>query len=239
VAAGVEPPRELLVYEWIEHLVYALADQVMFTNENQRDYMLGYCQDRGLADAARAKSVVSTHPVPPADFYHRTQSRYQLDPTVTNIGYFGTFYSSRGLEDVTEALRRLRPQTRSRLQFHVFTSKPEAVHEEVAALGLADVIRVNSFVPFFEMLNLCTRLDVLMVNDARTRGAHALNPYLPSKWSDYLGSGTPVWVIYEDGSVLSRMEAAYRSALEDVDDAIRVLEAVVSDRPIEAVSGGI
>ena len=41
---------------------------------------------------------------------------------------------------------------------------------------------------FFEFLNLTTKFDCLIVNDANTKDYKEINPYLPSKLSDYLGS---------------------------------------------------
>jgi hypothetical protein len=203
---------------------------VTFTNENQRDLMLGDFPDRTVAASVLEKSVVAHHPVMPPRFYHLVESTYVLAPEVVNIGYFGTFYASRGLDEVVEALRRMTPEERAGLRIHVFTDKPDATHAEIAAAGLDDVFRVGPFVPFLEMLNLCTRLDVLLVNDARTKGIHRINPYLPSKWADYSGSGTPVWAIYEEGSVLSRMECPHRSRIGDADGAYAVLRELVAER---------
>ena len=235
-AVGVEPPANLLLYEWIEYLVFALADEVTFTNENQRDLMLGDFPDRTLAASVSDKSVVAHHPVMPPRFYHLVESTYALDPDVVNVGYFGTFYASRGLDEVVEALGRMTSEERAALRIHVFTNKPDETREEIAAAGLDDVFRVGPFVPFLEMLNLCTRLDVLLVNDARTKGIHRINPYLPSKWADYSGSGTPVWAIYEEGSVLSRMKCPHRSRIGDTNAAYAVLCELVADRPRAAAS---
>jgi hypothetical protein len=102
----------------------------------------------------------------------------------------------------------------------------------MAERGLSDVVVAAPYVPYLEFLNLTTRMDVLLVNDARTRGIHETNPYLPSKWSDYRGSGTDVWAVVEPGSVLSTQDVAYRSELGDVDDAVRVLRAIVRDHAL-------
>ena len=54
-------------------------------------------------------------------------------------------------------------------------------------------MRVGPYVRYLEFLNLTTKFDCLIVNDAATGASHARNPYLPSKWADYRGAGTPVW----------------------------------------------
>ena len=64
-AAGFEPPGSLLLFEWGEKLAYALADEIVFTSEDQRDVMIGYCSDAPLARRAAAISSVSGDPTLP------------------------------------------------------------------------------------------------------------------------------------------------------------------------------
>ncbi len=102
---GVGAPDHLLLLPWVEHLAYALADEIVFTNENQRDYMLGYCPDPVLRERVAERSSVSHHPTLPPPFYRRETSTYDLDPDRVHVGYFGVFYATRGLTEVTDALR--------------------------------------------------------------------------------------------------------------------------------------
>jgi hypothetical protein len=60
------------------------------------------------------------------------------------------------------------------------------------------------------------------VNDAVTDPA-IRNPFLPSKWSDYRGSGTPVWGLLEEGSPLSAEPVTHASPVGDVHAAHKVL----------------
>ena len=144
-----------------------------------------------------------------------------------NLAYFGVFYATRGLTEVWQALRRLPRRARDSILLHVFTSKPDELTADLTEAGLTDVVRANPYVSYLEYLDLASKMDVLIVNDARTLGIHERNPYLPSKWSDYAGSGTPVWGIVEPGSVLSSQPLQHRSELGDVDGALRVLGAVI------------
>jgi hypothetical protein len=86
-------------------------------------------------------------------------------------------------------------------------------------------------VPFLEFLNLTTLFDVLLVNDAATAQHHAVNPYLPSKISDYRGSGTPIWAICEPGSILSTQPVDFSSELGDVAGATAALRALIARGP--------
>ena len=226
-AAGADAPDHLRLFPWVEHLAYALADEIVFTNENQRGYMLGYCPDATLRARVEERSSVSHHPTLPAPFYQRVPSTFELDRDRVHVGYFGVFYATRGLTEVTEALAGLPGPVRARVQLHVFTTNPEEVAADVSAAGLGDVVRVNGYRPFLEFLNLTTRFDVLLVNDADHEG---INPYLPSKLSDYLGSGSDVWAISQPGSVLSREQVAYATSLHDVGAAAEVLTRIAARR---------
>jgi glycosyltransferase involved in cell wall biosynthesis len=226
--AGFMPPERLTVFDFAERLAYALADRIVFTNEHQKEYMLGYCADPRLSDRVRKVAEVSHHPTLPADFYALASTDLRLDPTKVHIAYFGVFYSTRGLGEVFEALSSLGHVERDQFRLHVFTPNPDAVTLEVVRSGLAGVVEALGFVGFLEFLHLTTKFDVLLVNDAATTGHSSVNPYLPSKVSDYLGSGTPVWAVYEDGSVLSTMTFEYRSPLGDVAAALEVLRRMLA-----------
>lgn len=235
VQAGITPPAELMLFEWAEYVAYALADEIVFTNQNQREYMLGYCPDPALVDRVSRISRVEHHPTLPPQFYQLEHATYPLEPDRVHIGYFGVFYPTRGLTEVTDALAALPAVDRARVQLHVFTNKPEDVEPAVHEAGLADVVRVNPYVPFLEFLNLTTKFDALVVNDAETSGHHGgINPYLPSKLSDYLGSGRPIWSISEPGSVLSTIDVAYRTSLGDVAAAVEVLQKLAASAMVEA-----
>lgn len=216
------------VWEMVELLPYAVADTVVFTNELQREHMLGYCRSRVLAERARERSVVSPHPSPPAAAYSLSSAVLEREPGTVAIGYFGVFYPTRGLAEVWDALAVLREEELARLRLHVFTSDPAALAEQLAGTGLEGVVLPREYVPYLDFLRLATQLDVLLVGDARTAGTHDVNPYLPSKWSDYAGSGTPVWAVSEPGSVLSGLPATYGSSLGDVDGAVRVLREILA-----------
>jgi hypothetical protein len=171
--------------------------------------------------------VLFRSPTLPPPFYRREPSDYDLDPERVHVGYFGVFYATRGLTEVTDALAGLPGRVRARVQLHVFTTDPDEVAAGVSAAGLGDVVRVNGYRPFLEFLHLTTRFDVLLVNDADHEGT---NPYLPSKLSDYLGSGSDVWAISQPGSVLSRQPVAYASTLHDVGAAAGVLTRIATRR---------
>jgi glycosyltransferase involved in cell wall biosynthesis len=226
-AAGFRPPDGLNSFEWCEALAFALADRIMFTNEHQRDFMLESCRDPQLATRAERVSVVSPHPTPAPELYTARPSEQWLDPDRRHIGYFGNFYANRGVAGVLDALDRLPRAHRDRVLLHVYTSKPEELREVVADRGLADCVDVGPFVGYLDFLALARRMDCLLVNDAVSPPG-VQNPFLPSKWSDYRGSGTPVWGVVEEGSALDGQPLDHRSPIEHVSAAVQVLMRISS-----------
>lgn len=230
-AAGFELPSTKRLYEWAEMVAFALADEIVFTNEHQLRFMLDSCPDPKIAARADTVSVPRHHPTLPEHFYRLQETRYRLEPGVVHLAYFGAFWSNRGISEVIAALESLTPAERARIRLHVFSNKPDKQRIDVLRRGLADVITVNGYEPFLAYLNLTLRFDALIVNDAATVGRFPINPYLPSKVSDYRGSGSPVWAIVEPGSVLSTLPTDHRSSLGDEDGAARVLRELLAAGP--------
>lgn len=228
--AGIEAPASTNVYEWCEFLPYALADEILFTNENQRTYMLSYAP-AGLRDRIEAISSAVHHPTPPAYFYRLAESSIALDPERVNIAYFGVFYPTRGLRELTEGLAMLPEDERRKLAIHAFVPDPQELIDQLEPAGLTDIVIAHPYVPYLEMLRLTTMFDCLLVDDFQTAASHPINPYLPSKWSDYLGSGTAVWAITEPTSILNAIDMAYKSPSGDPVAAAGVLRSI-------AASGG-
>ncbi|MFK5647712.1 hypothetical protein ACI3ET_14460 [Ornithinimicrobium sp. LYQ121] len=226
--AGVGPPGDNL-FLWAETLPYALADELLFTNTNQRDLMLSRISDAGLAARAAARAVVRPHPTLPPAYYDLADPPVDLDPGRAHIGYFGNFYANRGLGTVLDALAALPAAQRAQVQLHVHTEQGEKLVTAVAARGLEPQVSVRPFVGYLDFLALCRRMDVLLLTDATTKGAFARNPFLPSKWSDYRGSGRPVWGVVEEGSPLSAQALDHRSPVKHTTAAVQVLAQIVRE----------
>ena len=224
------------LFAYAELMTFALADRMIFTNARQRDLMLQHCPHPELRARVLARSEVRHHPTLPAEFYTLEEPGYRLDDTLVNIAYFGVFYVTRGLEEVTAAIESLAWAQRSRVRLHVFTSRPEKLRIEVAVAGLSDVVVVRPFLPFLQFLAMTRCFDALLVKDAEATKYFGLNPYLPSKLSDYRGSGTPVWSIVEPGSVMAGTPTEHHSHVGDSagarDVLVRLLEQGLRTRTV-------
>lgn len=227
-AAGLVAPRTTNAFEWAETVAYAFAHRIVFTNPHQRDLMLSRIEDEALRERAEERAEVSAHPTLPPQFYALHEPTLDLDPGVRHLAYFGSFYASRGLGTVLAALGGLPGDLRQRLHLHVFTSDRTALDEEVGRRGLGRSVTSRPYAGYLDFLALSTRMDLLIVNDAVTAGVFEANPYLPSKWSDYRGSGRPVWGLVEHGSCLSREPLDHRSPADHVTAAVQVLARVAT-----------
>ncbi|MDR3202637.1 MAG: hypothetical protein LBT54_05855 [Bifidobacteriaceae bacterium] len=214
-------------YGWLEGVVYALADRIVFTNPRQREFQLSWVSEPQLTDRALKRSATVPHPVPGPELYHLSRSSYQLDPARVNLGYFGVFYETRGVGDILGAFTRLGKGERARLRLHIFTDRPRPTRRAVCEAGLGDCVNVAGLMPYLDFLELTTRLDWLIVADARVSQTHGINPYLPSKLSDYRGSGTPIWGLVEPGSMLSEEDLDERAELGHVGAAAAAVRRII------------
>ncbi|TXL62321.1 glycosyltransferase [Aeromicrobium terrae] len=227
--AGFKPPSGELLMPWIEHLAYVLADEILFTNEHQRSYMISHIDDEALRRRVLDQSVVTPHPTLPPEFYQRSDATLARKPDTVHVAYFGAFYVTRGLTEVVDAVRRLDASQRSRLEIHVYTKDPRDLGDQLKKHKLTGIIKPHPYVHYLDFLHLTTQFDCLIVNDARTLDTHEVNPYLPSKLSDYRGSGRPIWAVVEPGSILSRQDVEHMSELGDVEGALRVLTDLLGE----------
>jgi glycosyltransferase involved in cell wall biosynthesis len=215
-------------YESLFHLVelatVILADKLIFTTEMQRDYMASLYSDPKIRQVFIEKSTIRSHPVPSEELYELQQSTYPVPKRMVNIGYFGAFYPNRGMGELLEALVALEPEDRRYLRIHIFCNKPTELQRTVQEFGVVSNVYVNPYLPYLEFLNTLKNFDVLVVNDANTLEDLPINPFLPSKLSDYIGAGRDVWGIYEKGSTLAALDLQYKSESQNLQETIKVLK---------------
>jgi hypothetical protein len=181
-------------WEYTEQIVYELADVIIFTNENQRDYMLSYNPNPERNSDILKRSVVMNHPMLDHRFTKICASTYVLDNRQVNIAYFGSFYQNRTSEDILKLTKN------KSVHVHIFTKSPITIASETEQITLADTV------DYFEFLSLASRMDYLFLNDVDFSGP--INPYLPSKLSDYLTAGAMIIAKINPGSPLSAYDHA-------------------------------
>ena len=219
------------LFDLVEAITFITADRLVFTNENQLEYMLmDYPEE--IKELVRSKAIVRPHSAPQERLFHLQEPTYSgiaRRHGAINIGYFGAFYKNRGLGNVFTAITNLPEGDRARVLLHIFTNQVSEVNESVAQLGLEENVRVNHYLPYVEFLSSMRLFDVLLLSDVNSSGSLPINPFLPSKYSDYRASGVPIWGLIEEGSPLSELPISYKSPVLDaratLDTLVEILDA--------------
>ena len=216
-----------------EYLPYLFADKIIFTNENQQEIMLSQFP-YDIRDYVLERSEISIHPTLDEKYYHIKESDYELDDDCINMAYFGTYLAKRNFETIYYALETLDDDLKHKIKFHIFTRDNEdagSLKKIIESLDISDDIYINDAVPLLEFLNLSTKFDVLIVNDTLTKGFFKFNPFLPSKYSDYLGSGNDIWALCEENSVLDSIEnIKYKSYIDDYSSTKEAIGKIIQDK---------
>ncbi len=196
------------MYYWCEMLPYLMADEVVFTNENQMEYMLSFVDVPSVIDRVRSIASIRPHPTLPPNYYELSDAEVDVDCGMTSFAYFGSFYESRGVQDILVALKGLSEDDRKRVAFHIYTAQEAALTSDPVYVEVQDCVKLHPLVGYLDFLKLSGGYDYLVVCDAQTLGKKKCNPYLPSKVSDYMGNSKgKIWAVVEDGSPLHMLAA--------------------------------
>lgn len=202
----------------VEYLTFLFADEIIFTNANQREVMINQFPV-DLDDLIMDKSVISPHPTLSKKYYHLIQSRFKLNHDYINIAYFGGFYyPERNFDYLFRAFDEL---GFDKIRLYIFINNRKMVESSNPN------IYIKKPLDYLEFLNSCNDFDVLLVNDVSTRKYWSVNPYLPSKLSDYLGSTSDIWAIVEKNSSLDNVSVKYKSYIDDYDSILNVLKKII------------
>lgn len=222
----IENPSNL--YFVVEYLTYLFADEVIFTNENQREVML--CQfPVDIYDKVMSKSRICPIPTLDDKYYHLNEVDAKIDDSFINIAFFGSYYPKRHFESIFYAFDSLHHKYKDKIKLHMYVSNTRFLKELIKGLDIGESIVINEIVDYLDFLNLTTKFDVLIATDLSTQNNFKVNPYLPSKISDYMGSGRDIWMINEKGSVMSKYDVKYTSDIRDYSTSRDVLIEILKD----------
>ncbi|WP_414051188.1 hypothetical protein [Macrococcus animalis] len=191
------------VFNLCEILPLSIADELIFTNEHQLEYIIKRFNDE-IKASIRKRAVISKHPTLPEEYYSKEISYYNIEERKINLAYFGNFYDTRGFREIELFCKYLRVNNITNFLIHVFTNINGKVINMLENSEFKEHIILNPYLDYFEFLNLTNKMDVLMIYDAHTLGIKDINPYLPSKLSDYIGSKALTLAFIEENSILSK-----------------------------------
>ena len=150
------------------------------------------------------------------------------------MAYFGSdYYGKRNFESLFYALESLNHEYKDKIRLYIFINDKKLIKRLASSLAVKNNIKIKKPLEYLEFLNATTKFDVLIVNDLLTHDNFDVNPYLPSKLSDYLGSQSDIWAISEPGSSLSKYDAKYKSDINDFTSSGRQLVKILKDHGYE------
>lgn len=222
------------LYIWCELIVYLCADEIIFTCENQKELMLSqFPYPKSILNSKGIVNIIP-HPTLPSEYYESKNSDYKINDKNLNFAYFGAFYKTRRLDDLIAVLRFHKNNIEKfkgpkNPLVHIFTEQIDSAKSMIEKEGLENYFIINPYVDYFEFLNVSRHMDVLIVNDAKANEVFNINPYLPSKLSDYLNSGSEIWAFYEEKSTLSLVKGInYKSKLGDINTAVQTFYKILN-----------
>ncbi|GAB1663287.1 TPA: glycosyltransferase [Mannheimia haemolytica] len=193
------------LFYWCEQLPYLYADELIFTNQNQLNYMLSYANS-AQADLILSKAKIIPQPTLDRSFYEMSSAKLERDTDSIYLGYFGSFYVNRGFKPFIDAWAGLPESVKYKLKLYIYTQQDADSVLQAVPEDLKAQIVLQKYVGYFDFLALSDQFDGLVVMDAQTKGLKMNNPYLPSKISDYLGSKATTLALVEKGSPMSDIE---------------------------------
>ena len=179
-----------------------------------------------VKDIVNKKATISPHPTLDMKYYYAFKSSYNIDNNYLNLGYFGDIYANRHFEDFINAFDSLDENIKDKIRLHIFTSSI-TLFQQLLSPEIKTIL--NPSVDYLEFLNLTTKFDILLVEDSQ-KGDFKINPYLPSKLSDYKGSNTPIWGVCEKESIMDSLDIDYKSRLNNLESGKIAIEKIIKDK---------
>lgn len=212
-----------------EYLAYAFADELIFPTENQKEYMLDKFPYKEILGSIQDKTKIIAPSILECKFYSLIHQDYKLNDDIVNFAYFDSLYEGINLEQVYIATETLKESFKDKFMIHIFTKNPDRFKDSVTGLVNDGLLKINPAVNFLEFLNLTTKFDCLIVTDQKTKKTKQLNPFMPFRLADYIGSGTDIWGICEEGSAMSFQDIKYKSNMYDPISNQEILLKIIED----------
>ena len=223
---GLDLNEHVSLFELVEIATFLLADELVFTNQQQKNVMLASSDIAPIRQEVSAKAIVRQHPTPNPSAYFADPASYVVPSGAINIGYFGNFYPNRGISEILLALANSSEDVRRRIRLHVFSNATDQVANAARDYGVGANVYSNEYLPYMKFLNATTKFDALLALDVVRNARMETNPFLPSKVSDYRGSGRSIWAVVDEGSPMSQMSFDYVSKVGDVPSSVRALRSI-------------
>ncbi|HHE3575761.1 hypothetical protein M8990_01640 [Pasteurella multocida] len=191
-----------------ELLVYLYADEIIFTNKIQKEFMLSYLKEKHfdinqnhlLLKSISSRIKIKQHPTLPIEFYQKGRIKVDINKENINLGYFGNFNIKRGISEFINAWKNLPKSKKTKLRLFIFTNmNSDKIYASIPE-ELISYIKVEKSLKYLDYLGILDSFDYVLSFDTQVSKIFGLNPYLPSKISDYLGANTKTLALLEKNS---------------------------------------
>lgn len=183
-----------------EEAAIKYADKLIFICEEQRDYTIAQYDNK--EELLKKSIVMPLTYIPEWNMYKELVEA----PIVSNIPkiavHLGRLYGLRKIDNFLMALKELKeekPNLKEDIVFHQYSEIQPYDLEKIKNYNLEDVFIVHEKVSYNESVGIMKNSDVLVLFDTIMHGAK-VQPYLPSKITEYLLLKKPILGICENNS---------------------------------------
>ncbi len=181
---------------------------IFLTDEIKRRY----CSYYPHLPAIQAGAVI-TNGYDPQEYGPSPATNEQ--PELLDIGYFGSFYTSRNPELLFQSLRLLRQddgQDFGLLRIHIWGAPGDyPLEAKIAEYGLHSAVVYHGVAAHDQVIREYAGTGVNLIITHKTGSSYAL----PGKLFEYIGAGRPIWAITDDQILrdfITRYDLGYLSS---------------------------
>ena len=183
-----------------EEVAIKFADKLIFICEEQRDYTIS--QYNNEEELIQKSLIMPLTYIPEWNMYKELIKAPKVSNKPKVAVHLGRLYGLRKIDNFLIALKELKnenPDLKEKIVFHQYSEIQPYDLEKIKKYGLEDVFVVHDKVSYEESVNIMKNADVLVLFDTIMHGAK-VQPYLPSKITEYLLLDRPILGICESNS---------------------------------------
>ena len=176
------------------------ADELVFICEEQRDFTLGQYSNK--AELLKKSTVEPLTYIPEWEMYKTLINAPAVSNKPKIAVHLGRLYGLRKIDNFLEALKILKAEDKdlaSKIVFHQYSEIQESDIKKIKEYHLEDVFIIHPKVTYDQSIELMKKADILVLFDTIMEGA-PIQPYLPSKITEYLLLKKPILGICESNS---------------------------------------
>lgn len=183
-----------------EEVAIKNADELIFICEEQRDFTLKQYPD-GNKYLSKCKIEPLTY-IPEWKMYKDLMNAPKVGNTPKQAVHLGRLYGLRKIDNFLLALKELKEEDKDlakKIVFHQYSEIQPYDIKKIKEYNLEDVFIVHPKVSYEESINIMKNADILVLFDTIMENEE-IQPYLPSKITEYLLLNKPILGVCGDNS---------------------------------------